>query len=598
MSKSSYIVDLSIFDSFNFFPKAKVASSIRIDDPPIRPALNTLDLLAFVRSRVQEVVECVEDEEDLDSHEVDSSVQSFPCEESFPEFVRRASPFSSIVAMETIPRVSSSRQSRFANDFIREVNKALFSFPPERGVVDAIVWHQFYHLVSSGYSLGLAALEALILYRLMTVEKDPGPNDGKYTSAFVVGASGVNKPLIVEYTEQGVIPSGSTFHLTADDYVNNFFSFFYKHCYKLHQTYVMEFIRPFVTMGIVVPGDAGGFAVGTFVSGKKRVTKYAAVSGVDSTMHLNFPLDTDFVVDTLSGCNFSFDFKVSAIFYPLRTLIDNKVPMIMYRRYLNVVRTGVMPENSDDPSSILDSLNSLKVVSPKTPVKQWKVFKRPVESEVAVMKNEVAKLKLELVAMSRATPRGGSSMAVDVAKAQLRLGVRYRPDKTTCECGSSDIGNFCADCGKKIMGGGKHVPYVPVKTGVTKKKKAKFLVESKSFCSKCNIPMPGKHCGECGGSSKREKDVKIPLSADNVKIKVKDKSSAPTVPVKIVLAKKEKVLSGHESFTNIFNEYKKQTGKGDENVQLVRKAYKIYEKGPSEDFGVFTPLGLEYTRNK
>jgi hypothetical protein len=126
MSKSSYIVDLSIFDSFNFFPKAKVASSIRIDDPPIRPALNTLDLLAFVRSRVQEVVECVEDEEDLDSHEVDSSVQSFPCEESFPEFVRRASPFSSIVAMETIPRVSSSRQSRFENDFIREVNKDMF----------------------------------------------------------------------------------------------------------------------------------------------------------------------------------------------------------------------------------------------------------------------------------------------------------------------------------------------------------------------------------------------------------------------------------------------------------------------------------------
>jgi len=597
MSNSSYIVDLSIFDSFNFFPKAKVVSPIRLEDPPIRPALNALDLLAFVRSRVHEVIECIDEGEDSDSDEIDSSSESVPCVETLPEFVKRASPFSSIVAMEVVPRSLSSRQNRFVNDFIREVDKALFSLPPERGVVDAIVWHRFNYLVSSGFSVGFSALEALILYRLMTVEKNPGPNDGKYTSAFVVGAAGVNKPLIVEYTEQGVIPSGSTFHLSADDYVHNFFSFFYKHCYKLSKTYVMEFIRPYVTMGIVVPGDAGGFAVGTFVSGKKRVTKYAAVSGVDSTMHLNFPLDTDFVVDTLSGCKFSFEFKVSAIFYPLTSLLDNKVPMIMYRRYLNVVRTGVMPENADDPSRILACLDNLKVVSPKTPIVQWKVFKQPVESEVAVMKNEVAKLKLELVAMSRATPKGGSSMAVDVAKAQLRLGVRYRPDKTTCECGSSDIGNFCADCGKKIMGGGKHVPYVPVKTGVAKKKKTKFLVDRKSFCSKCNIAMPGNFCGECGGSSRSEKDVQVPMATSNSKVKVKDKGSVPvSVPVKIVLAKKEKVLSGHESFTNIFNEYKRQTGKGDEDVQLVRKVYKSYEKGPSGDFHLFVPVGLNYVR--
>jgi hypothetical protein len=596
MSRPSNIVDLNIFDSFNFFPAVKQPSLFSVKPGFDQPYNHVYALLDVINTAVCRVAgdsvagdEAIVSDDGLDE---DDSCRVAPV---VPEYKCVCYP-SQVDNYLCSVKYSPSGQQRFSRRVALELDKAFSVCLIVGLVVSVVVHHYFTVLVVKRLILTLTALTSLILSQLVTIEKNPGPGPGEYTCTIIAGSPGPFKPLVVEYNESGEAPTGTVFHLTLQEYIDNFFGFFFKRFRKLANSYVLDLGQPYVSMELVVPGDAGGYVVGTFNPNDHRVTRYCVEKGVKSVTRLNFPLDIDLVVDVFNGGKFNFDFKVTAIFQPLEVLINKDIAIVTYGRYFNVVRTGVKPEFRDDPKKLLSELRDMKVSNSGILNVCWKVFKNGKDrTEISEMQREVNLLRLELDLMKK-SGKAGSSMAVDVAKASKRLGVRRKPDATHCACGSTSIGNFCGDCGAKITGPGSFVPIVG------EKKEGAKAPQNSPVCS-CGCKIVGNFCGDCGlkaGSAKKSKNkAKRKKAAASVKentgvVPVASASVAPERKVVPASSVKQVKPNLHVSFTNIFNAYKKQTGKGDEDIAMVRKLYKQYEKEAPGDLSLFKSIGLVY----
>jgi len=195
------------------------------------------------------------------------------------------------------------------------------------GVYHVLLFRNGFHENSvAAYVCSKGLLDTFISYRLITVEKNPGP--GQYFVVRMLDVPGAEKPYVLEYSESKKINKSDLFSISPGFLAARFESFFFSKFPDLINKYAMHIHdKMSVSCDIDVPVGVGPFSV---VS--RFVKHYESCGSVGACVHVNIPLSQTLSVVSNSNIQLDLTFRVSVIVYPVSGFVETKMDYDLVRK--------------------------------------------------------------------------------------------------------------------------------------------------------------------------------------------------------------------------------------------------------------------------